>query len=166
MKKIISIILSVAVIISQGITFVASAKEDNTVYDTSVTDMLVFGDDSSENEHNLTEKMSITGIDEKAEAQYKDENGKYAGGGLGDGLSYRQILKPSEDAPKETGFLRFTLKADIARQNYITVRLSGNQYARGNIMLYSGNDDTTVFDPFAGREYSELDNGYYKNGNT
>ncbi len=38
----------------------------------------------------------------------------------------------------------------------------GNQYARGNIMLYSGNDDTTVFDPFAGREYSELDNGYYK----
>lgn len=65
MKKIISIILSVAVIISQGITFVASAKEDNTVYDTSVTDMLVFGDDSSENEHNLTEKMSITGIDEK-----------------------------------------------------------------------------------------------------
>lgn len=51
---------------SQGITFVASAKEDNTVYDTSVTDMLVFGDDSSENEHNLTEKMSITGIDEKA----------------------------------------------------------------------------------------------------
>ena len=96
MKKIISIILSVAVIISQGITFVASAKEDNTVYDTSVTDMLVFGDDSSENEHNLTEKMSITGIDEKAEAQYKDENGKYAGGGLGDGLSYRQILKPSE----------------------------------------------------------------------
>ena len=33
-------------------------------------------------------------------------------------------------------------------------------------MLYSGNDDTTVFDPFAGREYSELDNGYYKNGNT
>ena len=134
MKKIISIILSVAVIISQGITFVASAKEDNTVYDTSVTDMLVFGDDSSENEHNLTEKMSITGIDEKAEAQYKDENGKYAGGGLGDGLSYRQILKPSEDAPKETGFLRFTLKADIARQNYITVRLSGNQYARGNII--------------------------------
>ena len=101
MKKIISIILPVAVIISQGITFVASAKEDNTVYDTSVTDMLVFGDDSSENEHNLTEKMSITGIDEKAEAQYKDENGKYAGGGLGDGLSYRQILKPSEDAPKE-----------------------------------------------------------------
>lgn len=59
--------MSVAVIISQGITFVASAKEDNTVYDTSVTDMLVFGDDSSENEHNLTEKMSITGIDEKAE---------------------------------------------------------------------------------------------------
>ena len=87
MKKIISIILSVAVIISQGITFVASAKEDNTVYDTSVTDMLVFGDDSSENEHNLTEKMSVTGIDEKAEAQYKDENGKYAGGGQGDGLS-------------------------------------------------------------------------------
>ena len=36
MKKIISIILSVAVIISQGITFVASAKEDNTVYDTSM----------------------------------------------------------------------------------------------------------------------------------
>ena len=33
-------------------------------------------------------------------------------------------------------------------------------------MLYSGNDDTTVFDTFAGREYSELDNGYYKNGNT
>ncbi len=51
--------------------------------------------------------------------------------------------------------LRFTLKADIARQNYITVFI-GNQYARGNIMLYSGNDDTTVFDPFAGREYSSL----------
>ena len=67
---------------------------------------------------------------------------------------------------RKQAFLRFTLKADIARQNYITVRLSGNQYARGNIMLYSGNDDTTVFDPFAGREYSELDNGYYKNGNT
>ena len=49
--------MSVAIIISQGITFVASAKEDNTVYDTSVTDMLVFGDESSENEHNLTEKI-------------------------------------------------------------------------------------------------------------
>ena len=106
--------------------------------------------------------MSITGIDEKAEAQYKDENGKYAGGGLGDGLSYRQIFKTVRGCSEGNRLLRFTLKADIARQNYITVRLSGNQYARGNIMLYSGNDDTTVFDPFAGREYSELDNGYYK----
>lgn len=165
MKRIISVILSAAVIASNGITFV-SAEEDKLVYDTNVSDILVFGNDKSEREHKLSEKMSVTGIDDKAEEQYKDENGKYAGGGLGEGLSYRQILKPSEDTPKETGFLRFTLKADPARQNYITVRLSGNQYARGNIMLYSGYDNTEKFNPFAGREYSELDNGYYRDGNT
>ena len=142
----------------------ASAKEN--LYNEAITDILVFGDAESEKAHGLTEKMSITGVDDKAQAQYKDETGKYAGGGIGDGLTYRQILKPTQEAPKETGFLRFTLKADPALQNYITVRLSGNQYARGNIMLYTGDGDTTYFDPFSGRVYSELDNGYYTIGNT
>lgn len=165
MKKIISVILSMAVIAPQCVAFSASAAENTAVYDTGVTDILIFGDDDSEKEHGLSEKMSAVGVDDKAEAQYRDESGKYAGGGLGDGLTYRQILKPSEDKPKEAGFLHFTLKADPARQNYITVRLSGNQYGRGNIMLYTGDGDKSSFDPFAGREYSELDNGYYKDGN-
>lgn len=164
MKRIITMILSIAIVVSQCAVCTVSAEE--TVYTENVTDILIFGNSDSENEHRLSEKMSVTGIDDKAELQYKKDDGKYAGGGIGDGLTYRQILKPTDDAPKEAGYLRFTLKADIARQNYITVRLSGNQYGRGNLMLYAGNGDTVNFDPFAGREYSELDNGYYKDGNT
>ena len=61
MKKIISIILSVAVIISQGITFVASAKEDNTVYDTSVTDMLALMKKLKPNIRMKTESMQAAG---------------------------------------------------------------------------------------------------------
>lgn len=163
MKRMIALAMSLALVLSTLPLLPASAQKP--VYDTAVSDILVFGDTESEAAHNLTEKMSIAGVDDKAEAQYKTEEGNYAGGGIGDGLTYRQILKPSADAPKDTGFLRFTLKASPAMQNYITVRLSGNQYGRGNIMLYTGDGDKTHFDPFAGREYSELDNGYYNIGN-
>lgn len=165
MKRIISIIT--AAVMSSSIMMSAlpvSAAE--AVYDKAVNDILIFGDTDSETAHNLTEKMTVADVDDKAEAQYKNDDGKYTGGGIGEGLTYRQILKPTEEAPKETGFLRFTLKADTAMQNYITVRFSGSQYARGNIMLYTGDGDTTYFDPFSGREYSELDNGYYTVGNT
>lgn len=162
MKRIISIAVIIAMAASLITAIPASAAEN--VYDETVTDLLVFGDEASETEHNLTEKLSVTGIDTKAEAQYTNEDGIYAGGGIGEGLTYRQILKPTADAPKEAGFLRFTLKADPALQNYITIRLSGNQFARGNIMLYTGDGDTTHFDPFSGREYSELDCGYYTEG--
>ena len=164
MKRIISVIMVCVIMASMFTALPVSAEDD--LYNKTVTDILFFGDPESENAHGFTEKMSIVGVDDKAEAQYKDENGKYAGGGIGEGLTYRQILKPSEEAPKEAGYLRFTLKADPAMQNYITVRLSGSQYARGNIMLYAGDGDTTYFDPFSGREYSELDNGYYTIGNT
>lgn len=164
MKRVISLIAAAALMMSLITALPAEAAEG--VYEETVKDLLIFGDEASEREHNLTEKMSVAGTDDKAEKQYQTEDGVYAGGGLGDGLTYRQILKPSQDAPKETGFLRFTLKADPAVQNYITVRLSGSQYARGNLMLYTGDDDKTYFDPFAGREYSELDNGYYTAGNS
>ena len=164
MKRIIAAFAALAMA-ATVFTSVPAFAEDG-VYDETVTDMLIFGDEESEAAHELTESRTVTGVDDTAERQYKDENGKYAGGGIGEGLTYRQILKPSEDAPKEAGYLRFTLKADPAAQNYITVRLSGNQYGRGNIMLYTGDGDTTYFDPFAGREYSELDNGYYTAGNT
>lgn len=162
MKRIISIIAATALLSTMLTALPVSAAEN--VYDKSVNDILIFGNEESEISHGLTEKMSITGVDSKAEAQYQKDDGTYAGGGIGDGLTYRQILKPSEDAPKDTGFLRFTLKADPAVQNYITIRLSGNQFARGNIMLYTGDGDTTYFDPFSGREYSELDCGYYTEG--
>ena len=165
MKRIISIITAAVMTVSLMMTSLPVSAAEN-IYDESVNDILIFGDTESEKMHNFTGKMSMAGIDDKAEAQYKNNDGKYEGGGIGDGLSYRQILKPSDDTPKETGFLRFTLKADPAKQNYITVRLSGNQYARGNIMLYTGDGDTTYLNPFAGREYSELDNGYYTAGNT
>lgn len=164
MKRIISMIAAAAVAVSAFAAVPAHAAVQ--VYEEEVSDMLIFGDTASEAAHNLSEKMTVSGVDSKAEAQYQNEDGTYAGGGIGEGLTYRQILKPSEDSPKETGYLRFTLKADPAVQNYITVRLSGSQYARGNIMLYAGDGDTTNFDPFAGREYSELDNGYYTAGNT
>ncbi len=165
MKRIISMITATVMAASMMISALPVSAEGK-VYDESVNDILIFGNADSEKAHNLIEKMSVTGVDDKAEKQYKNKDGKYEGGGIGEGLTYRQILKPSADTPKETGFLRFTLKADPAVQNYITVRLSGNQYARGNIMLYTGDGDTTYLDPFAGREYSELDNGYYMVGNT
>ncbi len=164
MKRVISMITAAAMSAAMITAVPASAAEN--VYDDAVNDILIFGNADSETAHGLTEKMSISGVDSKSEAQYQNEDGSYAGGGLGDGLTYRQILKPTEEAPKEAGFLRFTLKADPAVQNYITVRLSGSQYARGNLMLYAGDGDTTYFDPFSGREYSELDNGYYTVGNT
>ncbi len=164
MKRIVSFIAAAAVGASMFTAAPVSAA--NEVYDTGAMDMLIFGDSESEKAHDLTEKLTVAGVDDKAEKQYTNDDGTHAGGGLGEGLTYRQILKPTADAPKDTGYLRFTLKADPARTNYITIRLSGSQYDRGNIMLYTGDGDTTYFDPFSGREYSELDCGTYVEGYT
>ncbi len=163
MKRIISLIIVLTVTVMTVGMIPVSADEPNV---SGLNDILIFGDSASETAHNMTEKMTVSGTDTKAEKQYADENGSYAGGGIGEGLTYRQILKPAEDTPKDTGYLRFTLKADPAMTNYITIRLSGNQYGRGNIMLYAGDGDTTYFDPFNGREYSELDSGQYSEGYT
>ncbi len=159
-KRAIALALTATMSVTALGALPVNAQED------SVNDILIFGNEASEKAHNLEEKLSISAIDDKAEKQYLAEDGKYAGGGIGEGLTYRQILRPSADTPKETGYLRFTLKADPALQNYITIRLSGNQHSRGNIMLYTGDGDTTHFDPFSGREYSELDCGTYQEGYT
>ncbi len=163
MKRIIALIVVLAMTAAAIGVIPVSAEE---IEPDGACDVLIFGDSASEQAHSLTEKMTVAGTDDKAEKQYVKEDGSYAGGGIGEDLTYRQILKPSGDDPKDTGYLRFTLKADPALQNYITIRLSGNQYGRGNIMLYTGDGNTEYFDPFSGREYSELDCGQYTEGYT
>lgn len=158
MKKFISAAAALAMAMSafSSVPNVFAEEMPSTNFDT-----LIFGNSDSENAHSLTEYKTLSGTDNEYSQQGKDENGYYIGGGLGDGLSYRYILPPDDEKKKDTGYLRFTLKADTAETNYITVRLSGNQYDRGNLMLYSGDGSTEVFDPRSGREYAELDCGQY-----
>lgn len=167
MKKLLSAILTVSILASMGVSMPVMAKSTDLEViaenkeKSEKLDMLIFGDIDSEEKHYFTEYKTISGIDDTASLQSKDENGKYIGGGLGDGLSYRYIEAPSEDNKKDTGYLRFTLNADTAQVNYITIRLSGNQFDRGNLMLYAGDGSKDVFDPLSGREYAELDCGQY-----
>ncbi len=127
-----------------------------------LNDLLLFGNKASEQEHSFTQTGSIAATDTTRSKQTMTEDGLYQGGGLGDGLTYRQLLIPSSaDAPAR---LNFTLKADPAAQNYITVRFSGSQYDRGNLMLYGPDGDTSILNPRAGLEYSELDNGFFPYG--
>ncbi|OMD66581.1 hypothetical protein BSK62_11415 [Paenibacillus odorifer] len=126
----------------------------------SVLDSIHFGEEVSEAAHDFVEKLSMAGVDDKAEAEYTLPDGKLAGGGIGDGLTYRYI-QPSPDATASfDGKLEFTLKADTTRQNYLTIRASGTQQGRGNLLLYGPNGDKTVLNPHFGSKFSELDNGY------
>lgn len=122
-------------------------------------DTILFGDSESESAHDFEEKLSVAGVDDKAETEYTDSDGMLAGGGIGDGLTYRYI-EPSPDGLTLDGKLEFTLKADPTKQNYLTIRLSGTQQGRGNLMLYGPDGDTSILDPFYMKKYSELDNGY------
>ncbi|WP_143319549.1 hypothetical protein [Clostridium sp. HBUAS56010] len=129
---------------------------------TSINDLLLFGDRFSEQTHQFNQIGSVAGKDTTLSKQITAANGLYEGGGLGHGLTYRQLLIPtSKDTPAK---LEFTLNANPAAQNYVTIRFSGSQYDRGNLMLYGPSGNTTILNPRAGREYSELDNGYYNQG--
>lgn len=167
MKRLLSTILAVSILASMGVSMPVMAENADIEVisvenvETDKLDTLLFGNSESEAAHLLTEYKTKSGVDNEASAQSKDENGKYTGGGLGNGLSYRYIEAPAADNKKDTGYLRFTLKADTAEVNYITVRLSGNQFDRGNLMLYAGGGSTDVLDPLSGREYAELDCGQY-----
>lgn len=126
-------------------------------------DLIRFGDHSSESAHDFAERLSVAGIDDKEEPEYTGADGKLAGGGLGHGLTYRYI-QPSPEGKVLDGKLEFTLKADPTRQNYLSIRLSGTQQGRGNLMLYGPDGDNRILNPHFGRAFSELDNGYESNG--
>ena len=137
-------------------------KQNQSESLTSLNDLLLFGNAVSEQDHQFTQTGSIAGKDTTLSKQITASNGLYEGGGLGHGLTYRQLLIPAkEDTPAK---LEFTLNANPAAQNYVTVRFSGSQFDRGNLMLYGPSGDTSILNPRAGREYSELDNGYYNFG--
>lgn len=123
-------------------------------------DIIHFGNIASEAAHDFEEKLSVSGVDDRAEAEYRGTDNKLAGGGLGHGLTYRYI-KPSPDTNQSLdGKLEFKLKADTNKQNYLSIRLSGSQQGRGNLMLYGPDGDNSILNPHFGREFSELDNGY------
>ncbi len=161
MKKIIAAIAACTVTATSiGLVPVSAATAENK--ETAYIDKLVFGDELSESQHGFSETNTINGIDDTIEPQYTDENGLYAGGGLGDGLTYRQMVVPESD--DEAGMVQFTLKADPGQVTYITLRTSGSQYGRGNLMMYGADGDRTVLDAYSGREYAELINGLYTEG--
>jgi len=124
---------------------------------TKLLDFVDFGESTSEKSHDFKERLSVSGVDTKNELEYKDSNGLIAGGGLGQGLTYRYV-KPTKDTV--TGKLEFTVKADPTQQNYITIRLSGTQQGRGNLLLYGPDGDASILNPKPGYPYSELDNGF------
>lgn len=158
----LALALTLTLILPSGTVRGEAAKPTgSTVADESnALDIIRFGDSASETEHDFAERLSVAGIDDKAEPEYVGADGMLAGGGLGHGLTYRYI-KPSSDPEKAfDGKLEFTLKADATRQNYLTIRLSGTQQDRGNLMLYGPDGDNTILNPYFGTEFSELDNGY------
>ncbi|MDO5396981.1 MAG: copper amine oxidase N-terminal domain-containing protein [bacterium] len=167
MKRIITAVIVVSMLAAGTVMPTAYAAQENVKESarserSDKLDRLIFGNSESEAAHSLTESRTSAGTDTQASAQTKDRNGLYTGGGLGDGLSYRYINPPASKEDKTAGFLRFTLKADTAAVNYVTIRLSGSQYDRGNLILLAGDGSTEYFNPRNGREYAELDCGQYK----
>lgn len=166
-KKIITAALVLAILTSGAVMPSVYAAQENVTEAVKAEksdklDRLIFGNSESEAAHSLTESRTSAGADTEALPQTKGADGLYTGGGLGDGLSYRYIAPPASKDDKTAGFLRFTLKADTAAVNYVTIRLSGSQYDRGNLMLLAGDGSSEYFDPRSGREYAELDCGQYK----
>lgn len=160
-KRIVSIIVCGA-LLGGTISVPVLAEESGDMTNANVIDKIVLGDAESEAAHGFKENGTVSGVDTEAGKQYKDENGIWQGGGIGDGLSYRQMTVPEEGA--EGGSLEFTIKADPGKVTYITIRVSGSQYDRGNLLMYGAGGDTSVLDAYSGREYAELYNGLYTEG--
>lgn len=80
-----------------GALGVSAAQEEEPLTGASIIDKLVLGDSESEAAHSFKETNTIAGVDDKLEAQYDDENGIHCGGGLGDGLTYRQMQTPRQN---------------------------------------------------------------------
>ena len=135
---------------------------DAELTNSNIIDKITLGDAESEAAHGFIESGTVTGTDSEAGKQYKDENGIWQGGGIGDGLTYRQMTVPAEG--EEGGNFEFTIKADPGQVTYITIRVSGSQYDRGNLLMYGAGGDTSVLDAYSGREYAELYNGLYTEG--
>lgn len=161
-KRMIAALLGAAMTASCfGALGVSAAQEEEPLTGASIIDKLVLGDSESEAAHSFKETNTIAGVDDKLEAQYDDENGIHCGGGLGDGLTYRQMQIPPEG---ESGMIEFTIEADPGQVTYITLRTSGSQFGRGNLLMYGKDGDTSVLDAYSGREYSELYAGRYNEG--
>ncbi|MGI6180365.1 stalk domain-containing protein [Butyricicoccus intestinisimiae] len=159
-NKILALMIVFTILASMMIpTFSAIGAQNILSQTNNALDIIHFGDSDSEKAHAFEERLSVAGVDNKAEPEYVDANGKLAGGGLGHGLTYRYI-QPSPEGKSLDGKLEFTLKADPNRQNYLTVRLSGTQQGRGNLMLYGPDGDNTILNPKNGWKFSELDIGY------
>lgn len=161
-KRMIAALLGAAMTASCfGALGVSAAQEEEPLTGASIIDKLVLGDSESEAAHSFKETNTIAGVDDKLEAQYDDENGIHCGGGLGDGLTYRQMQIPPEG---ESGMIEFTIEADPGQVTYITLRTSGSQFGRGNLLMYGKDGDTSILDAYSGREYSELYAGRYNEG--
>lgn len=123
-------------------------------------DTIYFGKKKSESEHNLKTRYAEKGEDDKRNDERINSEGLYYGGGIGEGLTYRQLTVPPEGSEKRSK-LEFTMKADPTKQNYLTLRLNGTQQGRGNLLLYGPDEDASILNPWSGRVYNELDNGYF-----
>ncbi len=161
-RKIISLAISASVVCSAIPAAMAEASNSVSVTQSNIIDKIILGDSTSEAAHNFSETNTVSGTDSELVAQYTDENGIYQGGGIGDGLTYRQMTVP--EAEGENGMIQFTLEADPGRVTYVTIRVSGSQFGRGNLLMYGENGDKSVLDAYSGREYAELYNGQYTEG--
>lgn len=159
-KRLLTGIVSVS-LISAVMPTIPVYADGTDLTNANIIDKLVLGDNASEKAHSFIEANTVAGTDNKSEAQYIDDNGIWQGGGLGDGLTYRQMLVPPEG---ENGMMQFTLDAAPGQITYITLRTSGSQYGRGNLLMYGANGDTTILDAYSGREFAELYNGMYEEG--
>lgn len=160
-KRMISLLVCGAMLCTAaGVPVLADENADQT--NANIIDKLVLGDADSEAAHGFKENGTVSGKDTEAGKQYKDENGIWQGGGIGDGLSYRQMTVPGDG--EDGGSIEFTVKADPGKVTYITLRTSGSQYDRGNLLMYGEGGDTSVLDAYSGREYAELYNGMYTEG--
>ena len=167
MKRFFSWVLAAVMTVSAGAAVLpanpaeisAAARTGGTAKGNAL-DTVYFGQARSEKAHDLSTRYSVKGTDDKRSKEKKNAKGTYTGGGIGEGLTYRQLSVPPKGSEKRSK-LEFTLKADPTKQNYLTLRLNGTQQGRGNLLLYGPNEDTTVLEPWSGHVYSELDNGYY-----
>ncbi|MEY3896028.1 MAG: hypothetical protein RLZZ214_1548 [Verrucomicrobiota bacterium] len=81
-----------------------------------ILDTLVFGNDASESQHDLSAKLS-----------------DFKSGGLGE--SSRRLL-PGSDPAWQGGILKFVVRVDPARQNYFTLRLWGEDVNHNPMTLH------------------------------